>query len=625
MKVKEKIENLLYKVSNPERYIGNEWNQIKKDWESHRIKMALAFPDVYEIGMSHLGLRLIYQLINEEEDMICERCFAPWFDLEELMREKNYSLYALESGREIKDFDVFAFTLQYEMSYTAILNMLDLAEIPIMAEERDESYPLIIGGGATVYNPEPLAPFFDLFYIGEAEVGLIDLLRKYKILKKESRSRSKILEELSEIPGVYVPSFFQPVYNNGQFTGIKKVRGNKETVNRQIVKNLDKSFYPVEMIVPYKDIVHNRAYLEIARGCTHGCRFCAAGMSYRPVRERSKENLVELADEILQSTGYEEISLTSLSTADHSEIEELVKILAERYQQKNISISLPSLRVDEFSVELAREVQRVRKTGLTFAPEAGTQRLRDVINKGVKEENLYTAVRAAFNAGWHRIKLYFMIGLPTETEADLAGIVNMAKKVLKIGKDIRKNTDKKMKPIEVQVSVGTFVPKAFTPFQWVRMNDKMEIEKKQDYLRRNLRGRGLKFSWNDPELSLIEGLIARGDRRLASVIKEVWKQGSRFDGWSQHFKAKRWFEALEDKGYDLNDYLRERDYIEKLPWQHINMGIDLEFLQKECEKAYKRELTEDCRQGKCHGCNICFNFDVDLVLAGKEEGIIHEN
>lgn len=616
MNVKEKIDDLLYKIKNPERYIGNEWNEINKKWTDDKIKTVLAFPDVYEIGMSHLGMKIIYHLLNSKEDILCERTFSPWTDMEKLLKENNLPLYALESGKEIKDFDILGFTLQYEMSYTNILNILDLSDIAIRSKNRSKKDPLVIAGGATVFNPEPLAPFIDLFFIGEAEEVIIELVRKYKNLKKHDYSKDEILFELNKISGVYVPSLYKRNNSKNKLTPInKKV---KDIINKQIVDNLDQAFYPTDFIVPYMDIVHNRAVLEISRGCTRGCRFCAAGMTYRPTRERSKEKLLSLADKILKSTGYGEISLTSLSTVDHSQVEEITESFMDKYQKDNISLSLSSLRVDDFSVELAKKVQRVKKTGLTFAPEAGSQRLRNVINKGVSEENLYDAVKSAFNSGWHRIKLYFMIGLPTETEEDLAGIVRMAKKVLEIGKEIRNNTDKRMKNIEVQVSVSTFIPKPFTPFQWVSMPSKEEIIEKQDYLRDNLRGRGLKFSWNDPDLSLLEGVIARGGRKTADIIETAWKNGAKFDSWNDHFKPDIWYNAIKENDQKLENLVGERKLNENLPWSHINTGITDEFLKREYNKSYSEKITDDCREGNCTRCDVCHDLGVKLDIVGDD-------
>lgn len=618
MKLAEKLDSLLYKVTNPGRYIGNEWNAIIKDWEGVDIKIALAFPDIYEIGMSHLGIKLLYHLLNREGDILCERVFAPWIDMEELMRSEGIPLFSLENKKPVRDFDILGFTLQYEMSYTNILNMLDLGGLPLYSKDRNEEFPLVIAGGSTVFNPEPLAPFIDLFFIGEAEDGIVELVRKYDNYKRSGYTRNEILLKLSEIPGVYVPELYEIIYGeNGQIREIKtKEEGIKKSIKRQVIKNLDEAYYPTDFIVPYHEIVHDRAVLEIARGCTRGCRFCAAGISYRPVRERKKETLIKLADQILASTGYEELSLTSLSTVDYSEVADLVKTLSRRYEDKKISISLPSLRVDRFSVQLAREVQRVRKSGLTFAPEAGTQRLRDVINKGVNEEDLYDAVQAAFEEGWSTVKLYFMIGLPTETEEDLEGIVQLARKVLEIGRSIRKQSEQRMKAIQIHVSVSTFVPKPFTPFQWVRMDNREEMVKKQEYLRQNLKGRGLSLSWNDPDLSLLEGAFSRGDRRLAPVLETAWRKGCRFEGWNDFFRFDKWKEAFKQHGLTIEEYLVARAPEQVLPWEHINMGVSKDFLLNEYQKAISGKQTSDCRSSGCTGCDICFELGARLELVG---------
>ncbi|MFP4661343.1 MAG: TIGR03960 family B12-binding radical SAM protein [Halanaerobiales bacterium] len=620
MTLAEKIDQNLYKVSNPVRYIGNEWNSIKKDWSPEKTKVAIAFPDLYEIGMSHLGLKIIYHLLNNEEDIICERSYAPWSDMEELMRKEDIPLFSLESKKPISEFDIFGFTLQYEMSYTNIINMLDLAGLPIYSRDRDEQYPLVIAGGSTVFNPEPIADFIDLFFIGEAEDGIAGLVKKYRELKDEGIKRKELLFELNKLPGVYVPSLYNINYtSDGKIKDISTISEDiKEKVQRQVVRNLDQAFYPTKFIVPYMSIVHDRAVIEIARGCTRGCRFCAAGISYRPSRERSKETIIKLADEILKNTGYEEISLTSLSTMDYSEVANLVKTMAKRYEEQRVSISLPSLRVDRFSVNLAKEVQRVRKSGLTFAPEAGTQRLRDVINKGVNEEDLYDAVKGAFEEGWSTIKLYFMLGLPTEEEEDLAGIEKLAKKVLELGRQIRRESSKRMRRINVNISVSTFVPKPFTPFQWVRMITKDEIKEKQKYLMDHLKGKGLDFSWNDPDLSLLEGVFARGDRRLSAVIESAWKKGARFDGWRESFSIKNWQDAFDENNLDMNQYLAERHINEVLPWDHINMGVSKGFLKKEYEIAIEGEYTEDCRSAGCTGCDICFELDTELEIMSGE-------
>ena len=620
MQYKKKIMENLYKVSSPERYTGNEWNTINKKWQADKMKIALAFPDVYEIGMSHLGLKILYHLINKEENMLAERVYAPWQDMEDLMRKKEIPLYTLESYHEIKDFDILAFTLQYEMSYSNILNMLDLSGMNIYSEKRSEKDPLVIAGGATVFNPEPIADFIDLFFIGEAESFIITLFNKYQQLKNQDLPKKEILFELSKVDGVYVPSLYSESYaDKGEIAALHVQAGVKAKSKKQLVQNLDQAFYPTDFIVPYRDTVHERVVLEISRGCTRSCRFCAAGMTYRPSRERSIDRLMEIAEKALKSTGYDEISLTSLSAMDYTKIEELLKRMTAKFSQHKISISLSSLRVDEFSVELANEVQKVRKTGLTFAPEAGTQRLRDVINKNINEEDLYKAARSAFENGWSRIKLYFMIGLPTETMDDLAGIVELAKKVRDIGKEVRKKSKKRMRNIQISVSVSTFVPKTFTPFQWVKMDDIETIIKKHDYLRDNLRGHGLSFSWNDPELSRLEGVIARGDRRLSKVIASAWEKGSRFEGWNECFEARIWGEAFRENQIDPAEYLRERKTSEIFSWDKIDIGVSKEFLLKEYKKSQAGDLTADCRFEECTSCAICANFGVDLELVGGQK------
>lgn len=622
MVLEEKIDKILYRVTNPGRYTGNEWNSIRKDWTDTRTKVAIAFPDLYEIGMSHLGLKILYHLLNREDDILCERVYTPWIDLEEIMREEGLPLFSLESKHEIRDFDVFGFTLQYEMSYTNIINMLDLAGLPLRSYQRDNQYPLVIAGGSTVFNPEPLTPFIDLFFIGEAEEGITDLIREYKNLKNKGLNRREILYKLSSLPGIYVPELYKVNYdNNGKIIGIVSDENVIEKINKQVVRNLDNSFYPVNFIVPNIDIVHDRAVLEIARGCTRGCRFCAAGITYRPLRERSKETIIKLADQILESTGYDEISLTSLSTIDYTNVADLIRALTDRYEDKKISISLPSLRVDRFSVNLAEEVQRVRKSGLTFAPEVGTQRLRDVINKGVQEEELYDAVRAAFEAGWSTIKLYFMIGLPTETMEDVEGIADLAWKVLKIGEEIRKKSNKRMKPIKIHVSVSTFVPKPFTPFQWVAMDSKEKMIEKQGLLRQKLRGKGINFSWNEPDLTILEGIFSRGDRRLAVVLETAWKKGCRFDSWNNNFNFSFWEGAFSESSLNMEEYLTGSEPDSILPWDHINMGVSKKFLLKEFNRAVKGDLTGDCRIGTCTGCDVCFSLGTELELTDGDNSV----
>jgi radical SAM family uncharacterized protein len=607
-----RIERLLPRVSKPGRYLGTEWNSVHKDWEAATLHMALAFPDVYEVGMSHLGTRILYHLVNSKPEFVCERVFAPWIDMEKEMRKEQIPLYALESLRPVRAFDVLGFTLQYEMSFTNILNMLDLAAIPLRSAEREAQDPWIIAGGPCAYNPEPLAPFIDFFLLGESEEQLPAVLGLLAEHKEKKSLREEVLAAVAQIEGVYVPQAYEISYDSkGKIQGIVAACGFPAVIKKAVVKDLERAFFPEQVIVPYMEIIHDRVMLEVMRGCSRGCRFCQAGMIYRPVRERSPEILLQQAEKLLQSSGYAEISLTSLSSGDYSCIQALVKEMTARYEPEKINISLPSLRIDSFDVKLAQKIQKVRKSGLTFAPEAGTQRLRDVINKGVTEENLLLAVEAAFRAGWSNIKLYFMIGLPTEEQADLDGIVALAKKVIALGvKAGRPN-------VRLTVSTSSFVPKSHTPFQWEPQEEQASLDLKQKYLREKLRDKRIKYSYHDIHTSFIEAALAKGDRRLADVLEWVFKAGCRFDGWSEHFHYDVWLKGFQEIGLDPHFYVnRPLNYVDVLPWDHLHCGVAKQFLLEEHQRALQGKLTSDCRYAECSDCGVCPDRGVQIDLKG---------
>ncbi|MEC9488134.1 MAG: TIGR03960 family B12-binding radical SAM protein [Halanaerobium sp.] len=611
--IKTWLEDILVDVEKPTRYLGNELNAVVKDHVAVDLRVALVFPDLYEIGMSHLGLKILYHFINRREDILAERAYSPWVDMEEKMRQDGIPLFSLETKTPLSEFDIVAFTLQYELSYSNILNALELAGIPLLSSQRDGGHPLIIAGGPNAFNPEPLAGFMDLFYLGEGEAFLDSLLDKIILAQQQGIGRDKLLKGLAGEPGLYIPNLYRIEYDEkGRVEEIKPEEGAPARIDKVVVQDLDRSFYPANFIVPYQEVVHERVMLEVARGCTRGCRFCQAGMVYRPVRERSLDTLLEQAEKLVASTGYEEISLVSLSSSDYTHIKELSSLLLDRYADSGVSISLPSLRVDSFSLELAKEVQQVRKTGLTFAPEAGSQRLRDVINKGVTEDDLMETVDAAFREGWSQVKLYFMLGLPTETDEDLEEIIRLARKVRDLGRDIVKSRGRGYP--KVTVSASNFVPKAGTPFQWEPMVSREEILRKQRLLKKGLRGRGLKFSWHDADTSLLEGVFARGDRRLGKVLQEARGVGSKFDGWSEVFSIDRWQEAFNRAGLSLESYLRERGLEETLPWEHLNSGVSRRFLLKERERALAGEATMDCREGRCTGCDCCMDLGCQMDI-----------
>ena len=604
----KQLEKMLRKVEKPARYIGNEHNSIKKEVTDTTVRFAFAFPDVYDVGMSHLGLHILYNLLNNEKDLYCERVFAPWIDMEEQMRNNNVPLYGLESKDPINEFDFVGFTLQYEMSYTNILNMLNLGGIPLLSKDRNDDDPFVIAGGPCAFNPEPLADIIDIFVIGEGEEVTLEILNMYKKWKKENKSRQDFLSMISSFEGVYVPQFYDVIYNeDGTIKTFLAVNESIPTrIKKRIIRNLDESFFPEKIIVPYIETVHDRIMLEIFRGCTRGCRFCQAGMIYRPIRERSVESLVELAKKLVEATGHEEISLSSLSTSDYSSIEELVSRLIAEFKDKKIGLSLPSLRLDSFSLDVIEEIQKVRKTGLTFAPEAGSQRLRDVINKGITEENLIKSVKEAFGSGWSTVKLYFMLGLPTEDYDDILGIKDLAYKVkdefFKLPREERKGN------LKVTVSTACFVPKPFTPFQW-HPQDTIEVfNKKISFLKSKIKDNKVTYNHHDSRLSYLEAVLARGDRKLSKVIINAWEKGCKFDGWADLFDFSKWLSAFEDCGIDPNFYAtRERNYDEILPWDFIDAGVSKEYLIKENEKAKKGELTKDCRLG-CTACGINTSF-----------------
>lgn len=603
--IKEFIyEELLPEVEKPGRYIGTEWNSIHKDPSKVDIRFAFCFPDVYEVGMSHLGMKILYHLLNDQQDIFCERVFAPWPDMEEQMRKNNIKLFALESRDYIDSFDFVGFTLQYEMSYTNIVNMLDLAGIPIRSEKRKENHPFVVAGGPCAYNPEPLHGIVDFFMLGEGEELLLEVMEAYRKWKASKGTRDEFLRLVAGIEGVYVPKLYTVEYNeDSTVKSISSISGDiPGKIRKRVIKNLKGSYFPDKIIVPFIDIVHDRIMLEIFRGCTRGCRFCQAGMIYRPVREREVEELVEIADKLIQSSGYEEISLSSLSTSDYSKLHDLVEKLVSKYQSSRIGLSLPSLRIDSFSLKLVQEVQKVRKSGLTFAPEAGTQRMRDVINKGVNEEDLINSVGAAFETGYSNVKLYFMIGLPTETIEDIQGIADLTFKVVDRYYQVPK--EKRGKGLNVTASASCFVPKPFTPYQWEPQDTIDTLIEKQRYLQKAIKRKQITFNWHEPYVSYMEAVFARGDRRLCDVLIKAWELGCKFDGWDQYFKFDTWMKAFEETGVDPDFYaVRRRAFDETLPWDHIDVGVSKKYLKNEYEKSLRAELTRDCRTA-CTGCGI---------------------
>lgn len=602
--LKEKIDSLLDRVQKPARYMGGEMNAVLKDPDSVAIRYAFAFPDVYEVGMSHLGARILYDIINKREDALCERVFMPWVDMADLMRAENVPLFSLETRSAVRSFDMLGVTLQYEMSYTNILEMLDLAGIPLHSEDRTWDDPIVIAGGPCAFNPEPLHHFIDAFSIGDGEISTLEIIDVVKACKAEGVSRQECLRRLSRLRGVYVPSLYEATYNeDGTLASFEpKEEGVPRTVVKNMIADLDKAEYPESVIVPFMEIVHDRINIEVLRGCTRGCRFCQAGMIYRPVRERSMEHILKLAEKLVAETGYEEITLSSLSTGDYSCLPQLAHEMMERFAEKRVALSLPSLRLDSDLKATLEETQKVRKSSLTYAMEAGTQRLRDVINKGITEENLMSSVTDAFAGGWSGVKLYFMFGLPTETYEDLDGISDLAGKVVRKYFETPKHI--RAKGLRVNCSASCFVPKAFTPFQWEAQDTIEQFKEKQRHLCKIMHIKGVEFNWHEPQVSFLEAVFARGDRKTADALEAAWKLGCRFDGWTDQFKFDKWMEAFEQVGVDPKFYAnRRREKDELLPWAFIDAGVTQQFLWREREKAVNNLPTPDCRKG-CQGCGL---------------------
>ena len=599
--IKKEVEKILQYVQKPARYVGGELNSFVKNPNEVDIRYAFCFPDIYEIGMSHLGMKILYGLVNEREDAWCERVFAPDVDMEEQMRKNNVPLFALESGDYIKDFDIIGFTLMYELCYTNVLNMLDLAGIPLYSKDRDELTPVICCGGPCACNPEPIADFMDIVFLGDGEESTNEVLDLLKYCKQNGLSKKEFLLKAKDITGVYVPSFYEDSYNDdGTLKELKATNNAPKSVKKSIVSDMNKCYYPKEFVVPFINIVHDRAVEEIFRGCIRGCRFCQAGFIYRPIREKSVETINAQSKALIESTGYDELSLCSLSTSDHSKVNEMLTSLIDWTVKDKINLSLPSLRVDNFSDELVDKLNKVRKSGLTFAPEAGTQRLRDVINKNVTQEEVIKTCTKAFDNGWTTVKLYFMMGLPTETMEDIEGIANLGMEVVHA---FYKNPNRqKGTGLQVNISCSSFIPKPFTPFQWEPEDSMDSLKAKQKHLLESIPSKKIRVSYHETPTSLLEGVLARGDRRLSAVIHSAFKNGCKFDSWDEHFKFDAWLRAFEDNGIDPYFYTqRKREFSELLPWDHLDYGISRKFLENENLKAHQNTTTPHCRI-KCAGC-----------------------
>ena len=602
-------DEILLSIQQPARYIGGEVNMVKKDPSKVDIRFAMCFPDVYEIGMSHLGIQILYDMFNRRDDVYCERVYSPWMDLDPIMREQKIPLFAVESQDPIKKFDFLGITIQYEMCYTNILQVLELSQIPLHAEDRTEEDPIVIGGGPCTYNPEPIAPFFDLFYMGEGEVVYFDLIDRYKEIKARGGSRKEFLEQAAQIPGIYVPGFYDVTYKeDGTIEAMTPNNPHApQTVSKQLVMDMSDTWYPEKPVVPYLRATQDRVVLEIMRGCIRGCRFCQAGMVYRPVRERSLEELKRLARTMLKSTGHEEISLSSLSSSDYTKLEGIVNFLIDEFDGKGVNVSLPSLRIDAFSLDVMSKVQDVKKSSLTFAPEAGSQRLRNVINKGLTEENILNGSAEAFKGGWNRVKLYFMLGLPTETVEDMQGIAELSEKVAEVYYD---TVPKEQRHGKVQVTASTsfFVPKPFTPFQWAPMCTKEQFLERASIvnhrMKEMLNKKSLRYNWHEADVTVLEGVLARGDRKVAAVIEEAYRKGAIYDSWSEYFNNDIWMKAFETCGVDIDFYTtRERSLDEVFPWDFIDAGVTKDFLKREWANAQAETVTPNCRM-RCSGCGV---------------------
>ena len=601
-------DEILLSIQQPARYIGGEINSVCKDPSSVDVRFAMCFPDVYDIGMSHLGIQILYDMLNKMPDVYCERVYSPWTDLDAIMREKHIPLFAIESQDPVKDFDILGITLQYDMCYTNILQILDLSGIPLHGNDRTWDDPIVIGGGPCAYNPEPIAEFFDLFYIGEGETAYRQLIDIYKDSRKNGESRETFLKRAAGVPGIYVPSLYEPEYHeDGTLKAFRPTCPEApEKVVKQLVLDMTEAVYPEKPLVPFIKVTQDRVVLEIMRGCIRGCRFCQAGMIYRPVREKNVERLKDLAYKMLKNTGHEEISLSSLSSSDYRSLEELVRFLIEEFHGKGVNVSLPSLRIDAFSLDVMSKVQDVKKSSLTFAPEAGSQRLRDVINKGLTEEEILQGAADAFKGGWNRVKLYFMLGLPTETVEDMEGIALLSEKIAEEYYEIPK--DQRNGKVQVVASTSFFVPKPFTPFQWARMSTKEEFLDKARVVNRKMKEmlnhKSLKYNWHEADVTVLEGVLARGDRRVAAVIEEAYRNGALYDAWSESFRNDIWMKAFETCGVDIDFYTtRERSLDEQFPWDFIDTGVSKEFLKREWNNAVNGTVTPNCRE-RCSGCGV---------------------